>query len=42
MTNFATQTVAIFAATLITLISMSAAIAVPQAEAAVVILPVLA
>ena len=42
MTNIATQSLAIFTATLITLISMSAAITVPSANAAVILLPVLA
>jgi len=42
MTNFATQSVAIFTATVITLISMSAAISVPPVETALVVMPILA
>lgn len=42
MTKFATQSVAIFAATAITLISMSAAITVPPADIAIAAVPVLA
>ena len=42
MTNVVTYSVAIFAAACFTLVSMSAAIAVPSEQAAVLIMPVLA